>query len=275
MKVKQFDEKTWEILQEIKGKIEFQNRLEIVWKRQQNDQHYFIYEKGEERALADLEKLGAIKTYTEPVAMEKARNIAGFTSAYDFDFKKQQEDMIRMNLLVRAIRPRFDEIYKECEKEYGKKSDFIPAQPNVPPKQIKIKSVRLDEKNYFLEINNGEKIISFKSRKKTNTGDDHEELNEKEREELEGEISKTKMFKVLCALLDFKWEKINGKIRKTNKETSDTVTLKNLTVSSRCKTEAATRKQIKRLNIKFEKEEIPIYIESKNEKAIRIIIDKS
>src|SRR3989338_11018135 len=52
-----------------------------------------------------------------------------------------------------------------------------------------IKDARLDEQNYLLEINNGEKIISFKSKKQG-----------------EGLEKETKQFKILYQLWEFRWE---------------------------------------------------------------------
>ena len=71
---------------------------------------------------------------------------------------------------------KFEEVYK----------DHCPDTLN-PKEPYAVKSIRLNENQYLLEINNGERIISFKSKK--------------EKEELEKE---TKLFKILFYLWDLR-----------------------------------------------------------------------
>jgi len=117
---------------------------------------------------------------------------------------------------------------------------------------VLIKNARLDGQNYLLEINGGDKIISFKSKKKGN-----------------GFEKETKQFKILYHLWDFHWEIKNGKI--INK--GDFASLNNLTTSSGSESTEATYKHIQRLNDRFKKEGVAIEITGENEKY-RLIINK-
>lgn len=122
---------------------------------------------------------------------------------------------------------------------------------------ITIKKVHLREENYLLEINEGDKIISFRS-KKGGKG------TEKEK----------KVFKILIHLWQIaRWEKI-GNVTKKATDMMDFATLKNLKKDSGCPTEGAVKKQLNRLNKRFKEENVPIIIECKNENC-RIIIHKS
>lgn len=119
--------------------------------------------------------------------------------------------------------------------------------------KIPIKDARLDEQNYLLEVNNGEKIISFKSKMKG-----------------EGLNKETKQFKILYHLWDFRWEMKNDK----NLLKGDFATLENLKTGSQCPTIEAVYQHIKRINNRFNSEGVPIKIEGKNGKY-RLIINKS
>ena len=118
---------------------------------------------------------------------------------------------------------------------------------------IIIKNIRLDNENYFLEINNGEKVIPFKSRKKG-----------------KGFEKETKQFRVLYHLWDFRWELKDDKVLKKG----DFVSLDNLAKGSGSKNTGATYKHIQRLNTRFENEGVAIKISGENEKY-RLIINKA
>jgi len=118
---------------------------------------------------------------------------------------------------------------------------------------ITIKNVRLDEKNYYLEINNGEKIIAFKSRKKG-----------------KGFEKETKQFKTLHHLWDFRRELKADKVFING----DFVSLENLAKVSGSKSAGAAYKHIQRLNTRFENEGVAIKISGENEKY-RLIINKA
>lgn len=114
-----------------------------------------------------------------------------------------------------------------------------------------VRHIRLSESQYLLEINNGERIIPFKSKKQKDEED-----------------KKTKMFKILCHLWNYRTEFKNNK--NIVKE-SDWVTIENLKRNSGCESVDATYKQIKRLEMKLKKNDLPIKIEAINEKY-RLVI---
>ena len=118
--------------------------------------------------------------------------------------------------------------------------------------QLSIKNIRLDEQNYLLEINKGEKIISFKSKKKG-----------------EGLEKETKLFKILFHLWDYRQELKGNKIIKKG----SFVSLDNLKIGSGSKNPKAVYKQIQRLNGRFKKEGVAIEIKGQNEKY-HLIINK-
>jgi hypothetical protein len=181
----------------------------------------------------------------------------------------------------------FNEKYKEIKNKLKKEIKETEEAKNYinikgiekhfkkEPERIKIKHARLDEDNYLLEINNGEKIISFKSKKKIKKGLDLENhLTKEQEEELKKEEFKTKQFKILAELWRFKWEKVSGKVREVSGGESDYTTLENLAKYAQCPSIGAGRRHIYRLNTIFKKENVPIEIEIKNNKT-RLIIEKS
>jgi len=118
---------------------------------------------------------------------------------------------------------------------------------------ITIKNIRLDDENYFLEINDGEKIIPFKSRKKG-----------------KGLGKETKQFKILYHLWDFRWELKDDNVLKKG----EFVSLDNLARGSGSESKGAAHKHIQRLNTRFENEGVAIKISGENEKY-RLIINKT
>jgi len=197
-------------------------------------------------------------------------------------FNKLYKEREKNEIRAKEMRRQLEELGKEREgKEALKKEAIEEIKVNQEtadakkPKQIKIKHIRLDGDDCFLEINNGAKIISFKSKKKIKKYWNLEERPTKEEEEeLKREALKTKKFKILTELWRFRWEKVSEKIRKAAGVGSDYTTLQNLTRYSDCESNEATRKHIYRLNKIFENEGVPIEIEIKNDKVIRLIIDK-
>jgi hypothetical protein len=148
-----------------------------------------------------------------------------------------------------AINPQIDGFAYDCEVSIQRIKSFIKNgininEKNIEPSLEKIKSLRLDEKNRLIEINKGERIISFKSRKKEEDSGDED----------------TKQFKILFYLWDFRWEMRDGKV----KQKGDFASLKNLTKNSGCKTEKATYQHIKRLNAVFKKNGLAIKITGEN-----------
>ena len=136
--------------------------------------------------------------------------------------------------------------------------------------KILIKDARLDEQNYLLEINNGEKVISFKSKKKIKELDFEEDLTQEEKEQLGRETLKTKQWKILYHLWDFRWELKDGRVLKKGDYTS----LDNLVRGSGSESTEAAYKHIQRLNNRFKDEGVAIEIKGENEKY-RLIINKA
>lgn len=154
--------------------------------------------------------------------------------------------------LVKLIEPKFSQLCREYEKKVAKKlgdKGILQKSENITP----IKNLSLDEKNYFIEINNGEKIISFRSKKNK-----------------EGLERETKQFKILYHLWDYRWELKNGKVIKRG----DFASLDNLTKGSGSKNTDATYKHIQRLNACLKKAGVSIKIAGDNAKY-RLIIVKS
>lgn len=122
MKAEQFNEKTWEILKKIKAKILLQESLEIIWKHPKDEDDFFDYEKDEENALAELKDSGAIEIYKESVDKEKMKVFAGSVTSYKYtNSPDHQKDTFKMNLVLKIIRSKFDEVYKEYEENSNKK----------------------------------------------------------------------------------------------------------------------------------------------------------
>lgn len=138
----------------------------------------------------------------------------------------------------------FDFFYKQLSK-------FVSQKNQGAREFIKIKDVRLDVENYLLEINNGEKLIYFKSRKNS--------------KELDKE---TKRFKVLALLWEFRWELKDNKVIKKG----DFFTLDNIRRNTKIVSDDAVRKQIERLNNIFKEEKVPVEIEG--QERCRLVIHK-
>ncbi|TSC79985.1 MAG: hypothetical protein G01um101429_297 [Parcubacteria group bacterium Gr01-1014_29] len=151
---------------------------------------------------------------------------------------------------IDILQPKFDELYHL----YAYGNSYLENKKAVSDTiSIKIKDARLDEQNYLLEINNGEKIISFKSKKKG-----------------EGLEKETKQFKILYHLWEFRWELKDGKVLKKGDFTS----LDNLVRGSGSESTEAAYKHIQRLNKRFKNESVAIEIAGENEKY-RLIINKA
>jgi hypothetical protein len=157
---------------------------------------------------------------------------------------------------VKPIEPKFSRLCEEYKRgineNFEEKTTLLKPKDNKAA-QFPIKDIRLDEHNYLLEINNGGKIISFKSKKKG-----------------EGLGKETKLFKILFHLWDFRWELKGGNILKKG----NFISLDNLTVGSGGESSTATYKQIQRLNGRFKNEGVAIEIKGENGKY-RLIINKA
>jgi hypothetical protein len=153
---------------------------------------------------------------------------------------------------IDIIQPDFDMFYQFHYVITDSRQTAKKLKENKP-QQIQIKSLSLNEKDYFLEINNGEDFISFKSKKN--------------KEDLEKE---TKQFKILYVL----WESRREIIDDNPVRAGDIITLNNLVVLSGSTSKGAVLKHIQRLNIRFQKKKLKIKIEGENEKY-RLVIYKT
>jgi hypothetical protein len=160
---------------------------------------------------------------------------------YDGYFKRLHDYIITM----------LEEMKIDINSKTGRFSQANSSTPTTQ-KRIKntsyiiIKNTFLDESNYLLMINNGEKTIRFNAKKKSAT----------RKEE-------TKAFIILRHLWESRWEIKNGKQKMTDHNTPS-VLIANLTRLSGCPNDEATRKHIIRLNNRFKKEKVPIKIEKEN-----------
>ncbi|MBI2063301.1 MAG: hypothetical protein HYT61_03655 [Candidatus Yanofskybacteria bacterium] len=125
----------------------------------------------------------------------------------------------------------------------------------LPP--IAIKNVRLDTDRYLLVVNDGERVVAFKSKR-------HKKGLDKE----------TKLFKVLVLLFDFRLEKKGEKILHSKNLNPDYTSLKNIAGNSGSPTQEAAYRNIKRLNGYFEENGLSIWIE-KHGNDCRLVVKKS
>ncbi|MFH1509517.1 MAG: hypothetical protein ABIE68_05100 [bacterium] len=143
-------------------------------------------------------------------------------------------------------------VISDLKHSLQKKHSSKMNNQKLEPTSITIKRASLSKSNHLIEINNGEKCISFRSKSQVNNPD-----------------KETKSFKVLCLLWDFRW-KVNNKTGKIIKK-GGYETLDNLKTYSHCISKEAASKQIQRLKDRFIKENVSIKIEGVNGKY-RIVI---
>jgi hypothetical protein len=130
---------------------------------------------------------------------------------------------------------------------YGNKDPLSP---------IAIKSVRLDTDRYLLVVNDGERVVAFKSKR-------HRKGLDKE----------TKLFKILALLFDFRLEKKGEKILHSKNLKPDYTSLKNIASNSGSPTPEAAYRNIKRLNGYFEENGLSMWIE-KHGNDCRLVVKK-
>ena len=161
-----------------------------------------------------------------------------------------------------------DELERQKKKTEISKPLLVRSKAKLAP--LPIKDIRMDEDNYLLEVNGGERFLSFRSRKKIKTAEPEEYLTPQEKEHLKREVKKTRQWKVLFYLWDCRWEVKNNKILRKG----DFFSLANLRRVTGCKTTGAVQQHIKRLNGRFKYEGLAIEIIGENEKY-RLVINKS
>lgn len=191
----------------------------------------------------------------------------GINPSYTFGITK--EDLAQHLLWTGS-----SNLIREARKEVNEKIESMSIE-NVALLKKKnntiatsIKNIRLDEQSYLLEINKGDKILYFKSKKQVKKLDD--DLTQKEREELEKETLKTKQWKILSYLWEFRWELKDDMVLKKGDFTS----LGNLATASGSESTGAAYKQIQRLNKRFKENGVAIEIKGENEKY-RLIVNKA
>lgn len=164
---------------------------------------------------------------------------------FNFRNSREKELLPTKEYTIKAKISLMNKFVDYFQKEILAKDKIIKKTTEINKKYplTPIKNVRLSEKNYLLEINNGDRIISFKS-KKSGRG-------------LEKE---TKQFKVLFYFWDFRWELNDGKISKKG----GIISLENLTRASGSESMDAAYKHIQRLNNRFKKEGVAIEIKGEN-----------
>ena len=180
----------------------------------------------------------------------------GRDDAYDFlsQIEINWRESGKPNITIpKELQEKFDDIDRAISnfKDYTIKADRTLMEDYG--KKVEIKQLRLDDKNYLLEINSGKIIISFKSKKGK-----------------QGLEKETKLFKLLFLLWDYRWEVKNGKITLKG----DYATLENLKRGSGSVSTEATHKAITRLNELFQDKGVPISIEGKNE-SYRLVVNFS
>jgi len=185
------------------------------------------------------------------------KNLGKIDNLYKLeDFEKVPVPQIIITLIneYKEYATSYLSMKKKCEKNDFKKALRIKQKMFNEPGYSKMK-VRLDNKDYFLEINDGEKVIPFKSNKQTSS-DDKAKLQ----------------YKILRWFFEYgTWVYRNGKLIKRNKEEQDIMSLDHLRQKFRCPSVGAVQKHIYRINKIFKNEKVPLEIVGKNNQY-RLII---
>jgi sulfur relay (sulfurtransferase) DsrC/TusE family protein len=209
--------------------------------------------------IEDADMVWEISMSKEAYAfLGKIEKLYVLSGSPQFQLTPELESMIKsIDSVIAAhkeeIKRSFQRFMEAAEKN---KHLFGPETGEQKPKSIQIKNIRLDERGYYLDINNGEKIVSFKKKR-----------------EKEGLEKETKQFKILVFLWDYRYEMRGSRNVRIDKERSDVISVENLYKNSSSKSIEATKQHIKRLNTLFKKEGLPVEIEGKEENY-RLIIHK-
>ena len=231
-----------EIVKAILGRLEIANEIATSTKKILIDFLPYIETQDQVNILGDLKKKNAI---------------GGFKKQTDFfAILKPSRSML------------LNELEGQKKKAEISKPLLVRSKTKLAP--LPIKDIRMDEDNYLLEVNGGERFLSFRSRKKIKTAEPEEYLTPQEKEHLKREVKKTRQWKVLFYLWDCRWEVKNNKILRKG----DFFSLANLRRVTGCKTTGAVQQHIKRLNGRFKYEGLAIEITGENEKH-RLIINKA
>ena len=230
-----------EIIKAILGQLEIANEIAASTKKILIDSLPYIETQDQVKILDDLKKKNAI---------------GGFKKRTDF-----------FAILEPSKSLLLDELERQKKKTEIRKPLLVRSKAKLAP--LPIKDIRIDRDDCFLEINGGERFMSFRSRKKIKKSEPEEYLTREEEEHLKREAKKTKQWKILYHFWAFRWEMKNGKVL----HKGDIATLGNLKRATGCKTTGAVKQHIKRLNWRFKYEGLAIEIIGENEKY-RLVINK-
>lgn len=238
-----YDGKT-EIIKAILGQLETANEIATSTEKILIDFLPYIEVQDQVKILDDLKKKGVVG-----------------------GFKKRTDFFAILGPSKSLLLSELDSQKKKAE--IGKPLVLVThSKTKLPP--LPIRDIRMDEDNYLLEINGGERFVIFRSKKMMKKLKPEEGLTREEEEHSRREALKTKQWKVLYRLWDFRWEMKNNKVlRKGN-----IFTLTNLRRMTECKTIGAVKQHIKRLNNRFKNEGLSIEIAGENEKY-RLVINKA
>lgn len=235
-----YDGKT-EIIKAIWGQLDIANDIAVSTEKILIDFLPHIEIEAQVRALDDLKKKNAI---------------GGFKKRTDFFAILKPSKSLLLNEL-------------DSQKKKVEISKPLVAHPKTKLAPLPISDIRMDEYNYLLEINGGERFVHFRSKKMMKKLKLEEGLTREEEEHSRREALKTKQWKVLYRLWDFRWEMKGGKVL----QRGDFFTLANLRRMTECKTTGAVKQHIKRLNNRFKNDGLSIEIIGENEKY-RLVINK-
>lgn len=236
-----YDGKT-EIIRAILGQVEIANEIAASTRKILIGFLPYIEVQDQVKILDDLKKKGAI---------------GGFKKRTDF---------------FAILKPSKSLLLKELDSQKKKVEISKPLVAHSKAKltPLPIKDIRMDEDNCFLEINGGERFVSFRSKKEIKKIESEEYLTPEEKEHSKREVLKTKQWKVLFHLWDFRWEMRDGKVLRKG----DIFSLANLRRMTECETTGAVKQHIKRLNNRFKNDGLSIEIIGENEKY-RLVINKT
>jgi len=130
--------------------------------------------------------------------------------------------------------------------------ELIYGNKKAPLHEIAIKHARLDDSDFSLVINHGDRRVPFKSRKR-------KAWSEKP----------TKMFEILAYLFQYRRE--TKKDNKKHDDLSEYISLENIMTKSGCATEEAVYQHIKRLNDCFHDNGLRMVIKTENGKCLLVV----
>lgn len=230
-----------EIIKAILGQLEIANEIAASTKKVLIDFFPYIAAKEQINVLDDL----------------KSRNIiGGFEKRTDFFAILKPNKSLLLN-----------ELENQKKKTEISKPLVVHSKAKLTP--LPIRDIRMDEDNCLLEINSGERFVPFRSKKMMKKFKLEEGLTREEKEHSRREALKTKQWKVLYRLWDFRWEIKGGKVL----QRGDFFTLANLRRMTECETTGAVKQHIKRLNNRFKNDGLSIEIIGENERY-RLVINK-